>query len=402
VRGPTRRAEFQSARPEKDPILIAGRKLLLADDSPAVQKVIDLTFRDEGMEVTTVGDGDAALQKVEQFAPDVILADVFMPGINGYSLCEQIKQHERFARIPVILLVGSFEPFDETEARRVGADDVVTKPFQSIRELVSRVGALMGGRAEDLAKTQPLTSLGLESTGESSDEDGLDQSTVTVLVEAPLMTESASSMVTEKSSPDIELQTADTQQFPPVSSENESEVVSSHYAGERESVSTPEKQLMANQQSTEAATIDMAEVLLDLDEIRTTATASDDFILDLDTEIVAPDKLSSPLMTATAVEEHFEVAKIVDFEATGQGQARQVETELIAPSVAELPAQLAPGGDPVAQHVTVDRVSPELVDAIARRVVEQLSDKVVREIAWEVVPELAELLIKQRLEEQNR
>jgi CheY-like chemotaxis protein len=399
VRGPTRRAEFQSARPEKDPILIAGRKLLLADDSPAVQKVIDLTFRDEGMEVTTVGDGDAALQKVEQFAPDVILADVFMPGVNGYSLCEQIKQHERFARIPVILLVGSFEPFDETEARRVGADDVVTKPFQSIRELVSRVGALMGGRADDLAKTQPLTSLGLGSTGESSNEDGLDQSTVTVLVEAPLMTESASSMVTEKSSPDIELQTADTQQFPPVSSENESEVVSSPDAGERESVSTPEIQLIANQQSTEAATIDMAEVLLDLDEIRTTATASDDFILDLDTEIVPPDKLSSPLMTATAVEEHFEVAKIVDVEATGQGQAPRVETELMAASVAELPAQLAPGGEPVAQHVKVDRLSPELVDAIARKVVEQLSDKVVREIAWEVVPELAELLIKQRLEE---
>jgi len=96
-----------------DSTLIAGRKLLLADDSLAVQKVIDLTFSDEGMQVTTVGDGDAALQKLEQFAPDVILADVYMPGIDGYSLCERIKRNERFSRIPVILLVGSFEPFDE-------------------------------------------------------------------------------------------------------------------------------------------------------------------------------------------------------------------------------------------------------------------------------------------------
>src|SRR5207253_7671201 len=144
---------------------IAGRKLLLADDSLAVQKVIDLTFSDEGMEVTTVGDGDAALQKLEQFAPDVILADVYMPGIDGYSLCEQIKQNERFGRIPVILLVGAFEPFDEAEARRVGADDVVTKPFQSIRQLVSRVGALLGGKGSDNASGgHQYSTLGIAQT----------------------------------------------------------------------------------------------------------------------------------------------------------------------------------------------------------------------------------------------
>src|SRR5438445_13210372 len=98
-----------------DSTLIAGRKLLLADDSLAVQKVIDLTFIDEGMQVTTVGDGDAALQKLEQFAPDVILADGYMPGIDGYSLCERIKRNERFGRIPVILWLGSYGPFESDE-----------------------------------------------------------------------------------------------------------------------------------------------------------------------------------------------------------------------------------------------------------------------------------------------
>src|SRR5437660_10248353 len=145
------------------------------------------------MEVTAVGDTQQALEAIDRIAPDLVLADVFMPGGGGYQLCERIKQSERFARIPVILLVGSFEPFDEAEARRVGADDVVTKPFQSIRQLVSRVGALMSGQPEEFEKTQPLSTLGLQPTAESSGEDGLDQPKVTVLVEAPVMTDPESS-----------------------------------------------------------------------------------------------------------------------------------------------------------------------------------------------------------------
>ncbi|HMF55097.1 MAG TPA: response regulator, partial [Pyrinomonadaceae bacterium] len=125
-----------------------GRKLLLADDSVTIQKVIDLTFGDEGMQVEAVGDGEQALEKLEEFMPDIVLADIFMPKVNGYEVCELIKSDERFRHIPVMLLVGSFEPFDEAEARRVGADDHLTKPFQSIRELINKVSALLGGKRE--------------------------------------------------------------------------------------------------------------------------------------------------------------------------------------------------------------------------------------------------------------
>ncbi|MEO8436400.1 MAG: response regulator [Pyrinomonadaceae bacterium] len=127
--------------------MISGHRLLIADDSLTIQKVVDLTFSDEGMLVTSVGDGDEAVARLEEVAPDVVLADVLMPGLNGYQVCEAIKHSERFRHIPVMLLVGSFEPFDEAEARRVGADDVLTKPFQSIRQLVNRVGTLLGGKA---------------------------------------------------------------------------------------------------------------------------------------------------------------------------------------------------------------------------------------------------------------
>src|SRR6266446_10268449 len=113
------------------------------------------------MEVTTASDGREALEKLERSMPDVILAHVAMPGISGYKLCERIKQSERFGHIPVMLLVGLHEPFDQAEARRVGADDIVAKPFKSIRQLVNRVGSLLGGKAAEEATAHEYSTLGL-------------------------------------------------------------------------------------------------------------------------------------------------------------------------------------------------------------------------------------------------
>lgn len=130
---------------------MSKRKLLLADDSVTIQKVVNLTFADEGIEVISVGDGDSAMEKVAEISPDLIMADVNMPGLNGYQICEQIRQDEKLRQTPVILLVGSFEPFDEDEAKRVGADDFLTKPFQSIRQLVNKVTILLNSTAETVS-----------------------------------------------------------------------------------------------------------------------------------------------------------------------------------------------------------------------------------------------------------
>ncbi|HSK70705.1 MAG TPA: response regulator [Pyrinomonadaceae bacterium] len=119
------------------------RKLLLADDSITIQKVVNLTFADEGIEVITANDGNAAMEKLGEISPDLVMADVNMPGLSGYEICERIKQNQQTRQTPVILLVGSFEPFDEERARQVGADDFLTKPFQSIRQLVSKVSDLL-------------------------------------------------------------------------------------------------------------------------------------------------------------------------------------------------------------------------------------------------------------------
>lgn len=126
---------------------MSKRKLLLADDSVTIQKVVNLTFADEGIDVVTVGDGDAAMEKIAEMHPDVVLADVNMPGLTGYQICEMLRGNEATRNTPVVLLVGSFEPFDETEAARVGANAYLTKPFQSIRQLVSQVSDLMESTA---------------------------------------------------------------------------------------------------------------------------------------------------------------------------------------------------------------------------------------------------------------
>ena len=120
---------------------MSERRLLLADDSMTVQKVVQLTFAEEGIDVSIAGDGDSAMLDYAEFKPDIVLADVHMPGLSGYQVCERIKQDN--GNIPVVLLVGSFEPFDEEEAKRVGADGSMTKPFQSIRQLIDTVSSLL-------------------------------------------------------------------------------------------------------------------------------------------------------------------------------------------------------------------------------------------------------------------
>jgi CheY-like chemotaxis protein len=122
-----------------------GKKptLLLADDSVTIRKVVEMTFASEGIEVAAVGDGQAAMDKFVELQPDIVLVDTDLPGTNGYDMCEMIKRDEATRNIPVLLLVGSFEPFDHAAAERAGADGHLTKPFHSIRDLVTRVSELL-------------------------------------------------------------------------------------------------------------------------------------------------------------------------------------------------------------------------------------------------------------------
>ena len=121
-----------------------GKKILLADDSITIQKVIELTFSDEDFDVVTVGNGRLALERLAEVRPDIVLCDIIMPEKDGYEVCEQIKKSASFSHLPVLLLTGAFEPFDQERAARAGYDGSLAKPFEpetliaKVRDLLAR------------------------------------------------------------------------------------------------------------------------------------------------------------------------------------------------------------------------------------------------------------------------
>src|SRR4051812_978423 len=118
------------------------KRILLADDSITIQKVVELTFSDGDYEVTAVNNGAKAIAKLAEMRPDVILSDIIMPEKNGYEVCEYVKSHPEYRTIPVVLLTGTFEPFDPDRADKAGCDAVVTKPFES-QSLIHKVEELI-------------------------------------------------------------------------------------------------------------------------------------------------------------------------------------------------------------------------------------------------------------------
>ncbi len=118
-----------------------GNKLLLADDSITIQKVVGIIFANEDYELTIVDNGNAALEKAAALRPDVMLVDAIMPGKSGYEVCEAVRRDPALKATPILLLTGAFEPFDEEKARQSGADDFISKPFES-QHLIEKVKAL--------------------------------------------------------------------------------------------------------------------------------------------------------------------------------------------------------------------------------------------------------------------
>lgn len=106
-------------------------RILLADDSPHAQRMGERILGDEGYEVVSVTDGETAVLRLDDVDPDVILADVFLPGRSGVEICRYVKGNARHRHARVILTAGLLETFDEAEARAAGADAIIKKPFEA-------------------------------------------------------------------------------------------------------------------------------------------------------------------------------------------------------------------------------------------------------------------------------
>jgi CheY-like chemotaxis protein len=156
-----------------------ARKILLADDSVTAQNMGRKILADAGYEVITVNNGSAALKKIAEQKPDLIVLDVYMPGYSGLEVCQRLKEVAETARIPILLTVGKLEPFKTDEAKRVRADGYIVKPFEA-SELLSALSKLedkIVPRAETskpgrLARATAAIEEGHERAAASDDDSG--------------------------------------------------------------------------------------------------------------------------------------------------------------------------------------------------------------------------------------
>jgi len=361
-----------------------AKTILLADDSVTIQKVVDLTFMDEDYQVESVSDGAEAIELFGSLGPALVVADVHMPGADGYEVCRRVK--EASPGTPVLLLVGTFEPFDEGKAQEVGADGHLKKPFDS-QDLLSRVEELIAKTGEappppTSAEPPPPVPPAAQAAGarNTSPFDLVDESPPAA-AEVPADDASPFDLGTPSEIPVPEAQDASAGRASPFELEPE------------------EIDLEGDAIDLEAEAIDLdgEEVVLDDDPF----AAADTTLETQQREAVETE--TAPAQPAEEIEA-IPVPPEFESDAPEIAVPEPIEPEPAEPEPAE-PAEPAAApaeeGASATEPIAVGGggLSDDDVERIARRVAELVGEKVAKEVAWEVVPDLAEVVIRERLRE---
>jgi len=407
------------------------KSILLADDSLTIQKVIELTFSDTDYELTTVSNGAEALSALDRLRPDLVMADVVMPGKNGYEVCEAIKSNPALADIPVILLSGTFEPFDRERAERARANAIVTKPFDSKNLLVQVESLLHGRRASSASVAVPAAAeapaleprafpAAAEPAGPPSDfrmdfaefpgENAFEEAPPLAESPAPHPLDAERSAETAPGEP-LAFPLDETSPFGrPAAGGVGALETGPEERGETASEADNVFEFPAVEPSSERETEAPS---LEVPESWSSAKADEE----ITQEVRSPRFEPEPAFPAEPVFLHREPEP--EPEPVAEPLVASPAAEPIVPPAAAAPAppavpeittdtdieRLAQGASISDLASMVSRIagpvslSDEDVERISRRVVERISDKVVRDIAWEVVPEIAEILVRQRLRE---
>ncbi len=408
--------------------------ILLADDSPTIQKVVELTFAETPHQVVAVSSGSELLARLPEVNPDVVICDVIMPDRDGYDVCQTIKSSPETLHIPVILLTGTFEPFDRDRALAVGCDEIVTKPFEA-RQLIATVERLISGEPAPAEPPQPV--------GEA-EEYG------TYLVAPPAApateAEAAAEPAEETPAPAEEgvAEEAPGMAFPPAGPEGEDGLpeegldftttgfAEMEAAGRQPHVpmEPPEEGLEIKERPAEEPAAEAEGATFPVEEIgeepleAVPAAPSD-------TAPVEPPEEASGQPAAEGGEPS--AAPSEEPEAPAEpfagGAPPEPEAALEAAPEPEAPPETAagptsepepwqePGAEPAAvpeappepapgsvtapmpiPPVAPGTLSDEDVDRIARRVAELFQDRL-EQIAWEVIPDMAEIVVRERVRE---
>jgi CheY-like chemotaxis protein len=407
------------------------RRIVLADDSVTIQKVIELTFMDEDYEVRAVSNGDEALALLNEINPDFVIADVHMPGANGYEVCRRSKQMR--PDVPVLLLVGTFEPFDEGQARSSGADSHLKKPFDS-QELLQRVEELLASRPA-VATSAPAAFAAPAPAPTAAPDWGFQapaaaQDWPATPPPEPVMDWAAAAQPPAQDwnaapaqdwgiPPAPELPLAGTGASPGIpaepswgSFELEAEPEPPPAFAPPASPEPFDREVSFNLEPDPTYTVEEEQVFTIEEDTPSFAVRDDVFRApsELSLEELPPqDRFvgGEPLADAPAAPaagfNWSPEPEPLRFEEPAAAPAWSAPMEEAAPAPPPEPV-FAAAAAPVAAAPTATtngngRLSDDDVDRIARRVVELLGDKAVRDVAWEVIPDMAEVIIRDRLRE---
>jgi CheY-like chemotaxis protein len=375
-----------------------GYRILLADDSLTIQKVVELVFAGSDWELRVAGSGDKAAGILSEFSPDVVLADAVMPGLTGYEFCEAVKRLPDGPYIPVVMLTGTFEPFDRQRADQAGADAVVTKPFDS-HALVALVKDLTDRAKEAKAAAPPPPPPPPELEPEPEPEP-----------------EMRPSELGEDTAPtDVGRIARDSGAEPPPDAPYATSAMPIPAAAPADMVMPPAE---AGGPEPEVSTESSPEPFTDAGaplpasgvaappayEVDLGGLEEDVARRDIEADIAEFERSgrvsgSVPAFSPVPAEEGADTGPV---ELPPQGgplpEPSGSDLELLAAraSLGDLTRLVGAGGGGERQ------LGDDEVERIARRVVEILGERVVRKVAWDVVPEMAERLVRERLRELER
>jgi CheY-like chemotaxis protein len=377
-----------------------GGTLLLADDSITIQKVVELTFAETEHTVVAVGNGRDLLARLDSVRPDIVLCDVVMPDLNGYDICQQIKSEPATLHIPVVLLTGTFEPFDRDRALAAGCDAIVTKPFEA-KELIATVEDLLQ-RSQSYGDSPIEPPSAAQEFGVPDGVQGIDFTTTGFerMVTQPKPPElppvdgielTMSSFQSQISGPapvpPPELAEEDGVAFPAAEAAVAPPAASGPEPGFEELSASPEDQTTPSGPTPtpaerQAAALALLEEVTRRNVAATDAPPADGFVF-AEESVEKPVALPPPAdLKVAAPPASVPVAAPAPPPAAPAAVAH-------APVVAPSPPQAA---------APARELSQDEVDRIARRVLE-LAEPLIERIAWEVIPDMAEMLVRQRIRE---
>jgi len=425
-----------------------SKKLLLADDSITIQKVIQITFAHEDYDLTITDNGDAALAKAQELKPDLVMADVYMPGKNGYELTAAIRQDPDLQNTPVLLLAGSFEPFDEEKARNCRANAWIEKPFES-QNLIDKVSELLNSSPPSASETQTVAVP--ESAPQESPLEDFDQPPTTEQEVAEVSEDAFGDISFAEETPAVapeptaavddwsdvvaepEVVTPAVQEAYTLDDEATKDVAEDFSFAEPEPVAVEEQVSLAEGADLDALDTTEEEIMpLDEGDI---IDAEDLEPVPQEPTLSAWSRDSAPDEETFAEEETVDVEESADAAAEPELQdapafdepafdepafdepafdepAAEIAPAFVEPALEPAPVAEALPAQEEPEHVAVETAMvdveekasalsedeiEQIIEKVVTKVVEKLAGTILERVAWEVVPDLAEHLIREEI-----